>query len=145
MHYSSIGRRFLILLLALVVNVASAEKLTIERMFASPGLSGASLRSPRISPDGRLVTYLLGKTDARGQLDLWAYDIASAKHRLLVDSASLAPAGSTISAEEAQRRERQRSSSFRGIVEYYFAADSQRLLVPIGGDLYVYEIGRAHV
>ncbi len=143
MRYLSVGCRVFILLVLLMAGVASAEKLTIERLFASPGLSGASLRSPRISPDGQLVTYLLGKTDARGQLDLWAYDIASQKHRLLVDSASLAPAGTAISAEEAQRRERQRSSSFRGIVEYYFSPDSQRLLVPIGGDLYVYDLKSA--
>jgi len=48
-----------------------------------------------------------------------------------------------VSATEAQRRERQRSSAFRGIVEYYFAADSRRLLVPLGGDLYVYDLQAA--
>jgi len=59
---------------------------------------------------------------------------------MLVDSASLATANREMSAEEAQRRERQRSSSFRGIVQYYFAADSRHLLVPLGGDLYVYDL-----
>lgn len=135
-----------ILFLAGVLAMAApavAEKLTIERMFAAPGLSGPSLRSPRISPDGRLVTYLLGKSDAQGQLDLWAYDIARGKHRMLVDSASFVVDGRAISAEEEQRRERQRSSAFRGIVEYYFAADSRHLLVPLGGDLYVYDLDAA--
>jgi len=143
MSHRSAGYCILLLLLTLAGAVASAEKLTIERMFAAPGLSGASLRSPKISPDGQLVTYLLGKSDAKGQLDLWAYDIADGKHRMLVDSASLASAGRAMSAEEEARRERQRSSAFRGIVQYYFSADSQRLLVPLGGDLYVYELSAA--
>ena len=143
MNHLSVGRCALLLLLALICSVASAEKLTIKRMFAAPNLSGAGLRSPRISPDGRLVTYLLGKSEAKGQLDLWAYDIASGKHSMLVDSASLATAGRAMSAEEEQRRERQRSSAFRGIVQYYFSADSQHLLVPLGGDLYVYDLSAA--
>jgi len=137
------GYGILVLLLVLICGAASADKLTIERMFSAPGLSGASLRSPKISPDGRLVTYLLGKSDAKGQLDLWAYDIAAGKHRLLVDSASLASAGRAMSAEEEARRERQRSSAFRGIVQYDFSADSQRLLVPLGGDLYAYDLSAA--
>jgi len=137
------SRSLLVILLVLLCNIAGAEKLTIERMFSAPNLSGASLRSPHISPDGRWVTYLQGKSDSKGQLDLWAYDIASGKHLLLVDSARLAPAERKLSAEEEQRRERQRSSSFRGIVQYYFAADSRHLLVPLGGDLYVYDLSAA--
>lgn len=134
---------FILVLMPVFAGTAVAERLTIERLFAAPNLSGASLRAPRFSPDGRWVTYLLGKSDAQGQLDLWAYDIAGGEHRLLVDSARLATAGQKMSAVEEQRRERQRSSSFRGIVEYYFADDSKRLLVPLGGDLYVYDLQAA--
>ena len=82
-----------LVLLALLSAAASAEKLTLERLFASPDLSGASLRSPQISPDGRLVTYLRGKATDAGRLDLWAYDIAKRSHRVLVDSAVLVPRG----------------------------------------------------
>src|ERR1700755_317434 len=90
---------------------AQAEKLTLERMFAGPALSGASLRSPQISPDGRLVTYLRGAEHNKDRMDLWAYDIARHEHRLLVDAARLAPQERGPSAEEIQRRERQRTSS----------------------------------
>ncbi|HEY0342847.1 MAG TPA: DPP IV N-terminal domain-containing protein, partial [Steroidobacteraceae bacterium] len=128
------------ILLAAMCSAASAEKLTIERLFAAPDLSGASLRSPRLSPDGRLVTYLRGKDSNKDRLDLWAYDIASHQHRLLVDSAVLAPQEHTLSAEEEARRERQRTASLSGIVEYEFSPDSQHLLVPLGGDLYVYNL-----
>ncbi len=77
------------ILLAALSSTAMAEKLTIERMFTGPDLSGASLRSPRISPNGRLIAYLRGKDSNKDRLDLWAYDIASHEHRLLVDSAVL--------------------------------------------------------
>src|SRR5690606_16123712 len=46
-----------------------------------------------------------------------------------------------LSEEEAARRERQRTASLRGIVEYAFSTDGKRLLVPLGGDLYLYELG----
>jgi len=143
MSHPFLTRPVLCLLLTLAAGTSTAEKLTIERMFASPNLSGASLRAPKISPDGTLVTYLLGKSGARGQLDLWAFDVAGGEHRLLVDSQALAPAEQEMSAEEEARRERQRTSSLRGIVEYHFSEDSQRLLVPLGGDLYVYDLRAA--
>src|SRR5207244_2050620 len=93
-----------------------------------------------LSPDGSLVAYLRGKDTNKDHLDLWAYDIARHEHRLLVDSALLEPQERALSAEEEQRRERQRTSSLSGIVEYEFSPDSRHLLVPLGGDLYVYDL-----
>ena len=130
---------YFILLLAMG-SAARAEKLTIERLFTAPNLVGASLRSPHISPDGRFVAYLSGKDNEKDRLDLWAYDIASHEQRLLVDSALLEPHAHALSAEEEARRERQRTSSLSGIVEYEFSSDSRYLLVPVGGDLYVYDL-----
>ena len=45
---------------------ARADMLTIERIFAAPDLSGASLRSPQLSPDGRYVAYLRGRRAQQG-------------------------------------------------------------------------------
>src|SRR4051812_41841125 len=104
----------------IATTVAHAEKLTIERLFAAPDLSGASLRSPQISPDGHLVAYLKGADRNKDRLDLWAYDIARHQHRLLVDSSRLVPQEHALSSEEEQRRERQRTSSLSGIVDYQF-------------------------
>ena len=117
-----------------------AEKLTIERLFTGPDLSGATLRSPHISPDGQFVAYLKGKDSNKDRLDLWAYDIARHEHRMLVDSAVLDPHQRALSAEEEARRERQRTASLSGIVEYEFSPNSRYLLVPLGGDLYVYDL-----
>jgi dipeptidyl-peptidase 4 len=122
---------------------AQAEKLSIERIFAAPDLSGASLRSPQISPDGHLVAYLRGAEHNKDRLDLWAYDLVHRHHRLLVDAARLVPTEHALSTEEEQRRERQRTSSLSGIVEYQFSPDSRFLLVPLGGDLYLYDLRAA--
>jgi dipeptidyl-peptidase-4 len=123
----------------LLGEAASAEKLSVERLFAAPDLSGTPLRGARISPDGRLVTYLRGGAANKDRLDLWAYDIPTRRHRLLVDSSRLVD-DKPLSALEEARRERQRIAALSGIVSYSFAADSQRLLVPLGGDLFVYDL-----
>lgn len=134
------------LLLALMIfspfltNSSRAERLTIERLFRAPELSGPSLRSPQISPDGRLVAYLRAAESNKDRMDLWAYDIAAGKHRVLIDSSHIAPSERALSAEEEQRRERQRISALRGIVDYQFSPDSRYILVPLNGDLYVYDL-----
>src|SRR5688572_24138733 len=128
-------------ILGLAVAVpARPGKLPLERLFAAPDLSGPTLRGVKISPDGRLVAYLRARDDDKDRYDLWAFDVDVNRHRLLVDSRTLAGADKALSAEEEARRERQRTSAFSGIVEYSFAPDSQHLLIPLNGDLYVYDL-----
>ena len=135
------GRSLWALLAALLpFSSVAAESLTIERIFAAPDLSGASLRGARFSPDGKLVTYLQGKATNKDRLDIWAYDTIRRENRLLVDSAALVPQEAALSPEEEARRERARTSSLSGIVEYDFSADSRRLLIPLNGDLYLYDL-----
>ncbi|MBM4226003.1 MAG: hypothetical protein FJ167_14795, partial [Gammaproteobacteria bacterium] len=43
------------------VALAEPSKLTIDRLFATPDLSGPTPRGTRFSPDGKWVTYLQGK------------------------------------------------------------------------------------
>jgi len=126
--------------------VVRAEPLTVERIFSAPDLSGPRLQSPKVSPDGKLVAYLQGKPDNKDQFDLWAFNVQTGRAALLVDSRALLGGEEHLSIEEEARRERQRTASLRGIVEYQFSADGRRLLVPLGGDLYVYDLqarGRA--
>ena len=136
----------LVALLALgILPAASAvagppERLTLERLFSGPDLAGASLRSARFSPDGKLVTYLQGSAESKDRLDLWAHDIATGRNALLVDSRSLVADAGTLSPEEEARRERQRTVALAGIVDYQFSADSRLLLIPIAGDLFLYDL-----
>jgi dipeptidyl-peptidase-4 len=117
-----------------------AEKLPLERLFAAPDLSGPTLRGVEISPDGKLIAYLRAREDDKDRFDLWAFDVSESRDRLLVDSRTLAGADRALSAEEESRRERQRTSAYSGIVEYSFAPDSRHLLIPLNGDLFVYDL-----
>lgn len=119
---------------------APDSTLTIARMFDGPDLSGPRLQQPKFSPDGRYVTYLQGKADNKDQLDLWAFDTRSGKAKLLLDSRVLVGDNERLSPEEEARRERQRTAALRGIVEYSFSSNGKRLLVPLGGDLYLYDL-----
>src|SRR5688572_7400834 len=129
----------IVVVASLMFTSAQAVELPLERVFTAPDLSGPTLRGVKISPDGRLIAYLRARDDDKDRFDLWAYDVPAAKHRRLVDSRVLAGADRALSAEEEARRERQRTSAFSGIVEYSFAPDSRQLLIPLNGDLYLYD------
>lgn len=119
---------------------SAVPNLSVERIFADPDLSGARLRNPRFSPDGRYVAYLQGRPDDKDQLDLWVFDTRLGKARMLIDSHASSGGQQRPSAEEQSRRERQRIASLRGIVDYEFSNNGSRLLIPLDGDLYLYEL-----
>lgn len=120
--------------------IVRADTLPLERLFTAPDLSGPTLRGVKISPDGKLIAYLRARDDDKDRFDLWAYDVPAGRHRQLVDSRTLAGADRALSSEEEARRERQRTAALSGIVEYSFAPDSHQLLIPLNGDLYLYDI-----
>jgi len=115
---------------------AAQQPLTLERIFASPSLSGPTPRALTLSPDGRLAAMLRNRPDDKDRYDLWAVDTNTGASRMLVDSARLAT-GARLSEEEMMRRERARLSGVRGIVSYDWAPDGQAILVPLDGDLYI--------
>jgi len=119
-----------------------AEKLTLEAITGNAPLSGPTLMKPKVAPDGSRVTFLRGKDSDRNQLDLWEYDIASGQTRLLVDSKVVLPGTETLSDAEKARRERQRIAAFSGIVDYQWSPDAKTLLFPLGGELYLYDLGK---
>ncbi len=115
---------------------AQAEELTLERIVASPSLSGPTPRLLKLSPDGRLATLLRNREEDRERFDLWAVDTTTGEARMLVDSARVGT-GAALSEEEMMRRERARLSGVRGIVSYDWAPDGRSILVPLDGDLYL--------
>jgi dipeptidyl-peptidase-4 len=114
-----------------------AQRLTPERAFASPDLTGPTARGVAVSPDGRLVTYLRAKPENQQVLDLWAAPVDGGEPRRLVDADALST-GAALSEAEIARRERMRISS-RGVVSYSWDEQGRRLLVPVDGDLWVAE------
>ncbi len=126
--------------LAAAAGAQDAPRLTIDRLYDDPSLSGESPRSLKFSPDGTLVTFLKGKTDDSNVLDLWAYDAATGAERMLVDSRVLVPDEGELSEEEKARRERMRVSA-EGIISYQWDESGAAVLVPLGGDVFYVTVG----
>ncbi|RUO79725.1 S9 family peptidase [Idiomarina tyrosinivorans] len=124
----------------LLLPSAHAEKLSIERIFSAPALTGAQPRAMRFAPDGQRISYLKGREDAPSRYDLWIYDIASNTHQRLVNSDVLHKGEEQLSDEEKARRERLRLSG-SGIIDYSWSRDGKALLFPLNGDIYYYRIG----
>ncbi|NKF49270.1 prolyl oligopeptidase family serine peptidase [Shewanella sp. WXL01] len=116
--------------------------LTIERIHQSPALAGASPRGLQMSPDGSRVTYLAGRDDNQSFYDLWQLDIATGERSVLIDADKLA--SGELSDEEKARRERQRIYG-QGIMEYFWSEDSQAILIPASGQLYLYQVANNQV
>lgn len=115
--------------------------LSIERLHDSPSLSGEFPKSLEISPDGSKVSFLRGKDEDQNQLDLWQFDLTTGKASLLVDSKKLlGNKEEEVSQEERARRERKRIRE-SGIVEYQWSEQGDKILFPIGGDIYIYQLG----
>ncbi|ATD66734.1 S9 family peptidase [Luteimonas chenhongjianii] len=128
---------------ALAATPPASGGLTLEAITGDAPLSGPTLMKPQVAPDGSRVTFLRGKDENRNQLDLWEYDIASGQTRMLVDSKVVLPGEETLSDAEKARRERQRIAGQSGIVDYQWAPDAQRLLFPLGGELYLYDLSKS--
>jgi dipeptidyl-peptidase-4 len=132
-------RLILCLLAAIAALPASAEKLTLDRIYADPALSGPGVRNLRVSPDGERVTFLRGRPDNQFQMDLWEFNMKDKTMHRLVDSKKLVPT-ENLSPEEKARRERARTASLSGIISYSWSPDGKQLLVPIAGDLYLVDV-----
>lgn len=116
---------------------APKKLLDIARMHASPALAGSSPRGLKLSPDGKRVTYLAGRADNQHFYDLWQMDVATSKQSVLLDADKLS--SGELSDEEKARRERQRIYG-KGIMEYFWADNSQAILIPASGALYYFTV-----
>ena len=105
------------------------KPLTIERLFASPSLSGPTPSGVQYSPDGTRVTFLKAREDEANRYDLWQFDVATGEQSMLVDSKLLEPEEVELSEEEKALRERKRIAGRKGIVSYDWGTAST-ILVP---------------
>lgn len=132
-------RKLLALLALCAAMPCLAADLSIDRLFDDPALSGKAAQGVQVSPAGDRVTFLRGREDDQFRLDLWQFDLKSGATRLLVDSKRLVPEEHLSDAEKA-RRERERTALYQGILDYSWSPDGKRLLFPLGGDLYLYDL-----
>ena len=88
------------------------KKLTLERIFASPPISGPSPRLLKLSPDGRYASFLQPRSNDRERFDLWAMDTATGELRMLVDSAKIGGGAISEARKDAARARARRG--FKG-------------------------------
>ncbi len=129
--------------LAITASPAMAEKLSIDRIFNGGSLNGAAVRGLAVSPDGKRVTFLRARPDDQHTFDLWEYNLADQSMQRLVDASSLSAAGNQLSDAERARRERQRTAGLHGILRYQWSPDGSKLLIPVNGTLYLYDLAAA--
>ncbi|HEX3896144.1 MAG TPA: S9 family peptidase [Rudaea sp.] len=119
---------------------ANADKLTIDRIYGGGSLSGPTPTKVEISPDGSRVTFLRAKADDQTTYDLWEYNVKDRATRLLLDSKKLVPGEEHLTDAEKARRERTRTAGRHGFVDYTWAPDGKKLLFPLNGKLYIYDL-----
>ncbi len=114
-------------------------KLTVERLFSNPPLTGTLPSEIKFSPDGTYVAYLKPAADDRERLDLWRLMLESGEHALWIDASALIDPDEILSDAEKAERERKRLFA-TGITTYAFSPDGTHLLIPAGGRGYLYDI-----
>lgn len=119
----------------------AGEHLTIERLYASPDLTGPTARTVRFSPDGSRISFLRAKDDDRTVQDLWAMDVATGEAYLLVDARQLVPQERELTEAEIQFRERARITS-SGVIAYQWDETGAAVLVPLDGDVFYIDVER---
>jgi dipeptidyl-peptidase-4 len=117
-------------------------RLTIERLFADPALSGRLPTQVRFSPDSASVTFLAVADDDRERLDLHRYDIESGATTVLVDARSLGVSSGPLTEAEKAERERKRFFS-EGISDYQWHPHGHELLIVSGGRAYLRSLDAA--
>lgn len=140
--------RILILIATLVMHAASfAQPALVNTDFLDQWAATNRFRlgqptDVKVTPDGTGVLFL--RSGPRSFVkDLYHFDVATGKERVLLTAASLLGDGAeNLSAEELARRERARSAA-RGIASFSLSDDGRSLLVPLAGRLFVLEYAKA--
>jgi len=117
-----------------------AEKLDFARVHADPPLSGPAAQGLQVAPDGSRVTFLQSRVENQDVLDLWQIDIASGTAGRLLSEEMLVGGTAELTPEEEARRQRLRIHA-GGITNYSYDETGRRLLIPLGGSLYIYDLG----
>ncbi len=113
-------------------------KLTVERLFSDPPLTGTLPTNLKFSPDGNFIAFLKVADDNRERMDLWRYTIDSGISECWINATKLVvPAGKLSVAEKAERERKRQFAT--GITSYSFSADGAYLLIPADGAGYLFD------
>ena len=119
-------------------SVAAPDAGFLEQYAATGRFRLGQPSSIRVTPGGDAVLFLRSGPRDFAQ-NLYSYDVATGRERVLLTAASLmAGHAEHLSAEERAHRERLRVTA-RGIVSYQLSDEGARMLVPLSGRLFVVE------
>lgn len=119
-------------------------KLTVERLFGDPPLTGTLPTSLKFSPDGSYVAFLKVADDDRERMDLWRYTLSSASAECWVNAARLVDASAVLTSAEKAERERRRQFA-NGITSYSLSPDGALVLIPADGAGYLFDVASAEL
>jgi dipeptidyl-peptidase-4 len=114
------------------------RRLTVERVFSDPPLSGAIPGSLSIPGKGSWILFLANPPDARQRMDLYGYEVAAQTVVRLIDSTSLGAEGALTDAEKSARERRRQFSM--GITSFACAPAGSRIALLAGGMIYVHDL-----
>lgn len=123
---------------------AAADRLTFERIIADPPLNGPAVRGVKVAPDGARVTYQKAREGDTDILDLWQFDPESGEHSRLLRAEDLTDGPQELTEEEKARLERERIRQ-TGITHYSYSKTGKQLLIPLAGNLYIYDLSSGNV
>ncbi len=96
-------------------------------------------RSIQFVPNSSLVFFLRSGSQSFAQ-DLFALESDTGEERVLLSADSLlGGAAEQLSVEEKARRERMRQMA-RGIASYQLSSDGRHVLIPLSGELFIYDV-----
>jgi dipeptidyl-peptidase-4 len=113
----------------------SSAKFSIEDIAATPGPGQKVPHGFSFSQDDRQVTYLLAAGEDAIQ-QLYALDVETGASTVLVAPPGGGVKEDQLSPEEELRRQRERNLA-TGLTHYSRAKHAERLLIPVGSDMYV--------
>jgi dipeptidyl-peptidase-4 len=118
---------------------AGAAKLTIERMYSDPRITGITPRSLAWSPDGKTLAFIWNDEGTRFY-DIWLYDAGGKKLRRATHADALEESSKAV----LTRAEIDRLETFRrtggGIYSFRWSPDGRKICFPLSGDLFVLDV-----
>ncbi len=120
----------------------SAERLTPERLFSDPPLTGGLPGDLKFSPCGEFACYRRAAEDDRERMDLWRVKLDTGEHEEWINARLLQ--GDSLNVAEltdAERAERERRRQFNhGFTEYSWHPKHEVLLAPINGQALLIDV-----
>ena len=118
-------------------------RLTLEALFGPVPLAGPVAAQIKLSPNGKLASYLRPAREDRDRLELWLSALKTGRAWRL--SLNLdAPPVTEMTAEEKAERERRRSFA-GGVTSYAWHAHSERILLSANGAAHLVNISDSDV